>query len=56
MFIEIQLEEQKYAFGRMGNILSNFCNNKLYDYFKLQKKNLNRDNIHRDNDVQWGPL
>ena len=22
-------------FGRMGNIFSNFCNNKLYDYFIL---------------------
>ena len=29
------LEKQKYVFDRMGNIFSNFCNNKLYDYFIL---------------------
>ena len=29
------MEEQKHVFGRMSNIFSNFCNNKLYDYFIL---------------------
>ena len=29
------IRRQKYVLGRMGNIFSNFCNNKLYDYFVL---------------------
>ena len=48
----------------MGNIFSNFFNNKLYDYFILfhyvflilRYGKSKQTNIHRDNDLQWDPL